>query len=57
MSKKHVATRTFTDAGTEKTHAEGEPIEAKAGEIANYVAAGLAAEAPAEAKTSGGKSA
>lgn len=38
------ATRDFNDAGTEKSFTRGEKITAKAGELANYAAAGLASE-------------
>lgn len=46
------AAREFTDAGTGKTFAEGETIEAEAGAIANYRAAGLIAGDTEEAAKS-----
>lgn len=54
-SKPHFATRDFTDAGTKRRFESGAEIkEAQPGEIANYVAAGLASiekpKTPAEAE-------
>lgn len=38
------ATRSFKDAGTGKSFASGEPVEAEAGELGNYAAAGLVSD-------------
>lgn len=44
-TKTMYATRTFKDAGTERHFERGKPIEgATDGELANYVAAGLASD-------------
>lgn len=44
-AKTFYATRDFKDTGTQKAFTLGEPIDATAGEIANYAAAGLASDA------------
>lgn len=55
MSKKtqsNIAARDFTDAGTGKSFTKGKPVEADAGELENYRAAGLldgSADEPASA--------
>lgn len=54
-SKPHFATRNFSDAGTLRNFESGDEIKGAApGEIANYVAAGLAStekpKSPAEAE-------
>lgn len=43
-AKPLVATRDFKDAGTGRAFAKGKPVEAEAGELENYRAAGLVAE-------------
>ncbi len=52
--KPHYATRDFTDAGTTKRFEFGATIDAGPGELANYLAAGLAShekpKSPAEAE-------
>lgn len=48
-AKKLHATRDFTDSGTGKSFKAGEPINATKGELANYQAAGLAGDKPAQA--------
>jgi hypothetical protein len=48
----HYATRDFNDAGTAKRFARGAKIDAEPGEIANYVAAGLAATEKSKADAS-----
>ncbi len=48
----HYATRDFADAGTTKRFERGAKIDAEPGEIANYVAAGLAAIEKAKADAS-----
>ena len=40
--KPHYATRDFTDAGTTKRFEFGEEIKASPGELANYLAGGVA---------------
>lgn len=48
-AKKFYATRDFKDAGTGKSFAFGDPINADDGEIGNYAAAGLASDKKPEA--------
>ena len=38
------ATRDFTDAGTGKSFAAGKPVEAEAGQLANYAAVKLVSD-------------
>lgn len=46
-TKKIIATRDFTDAGLEKQFAKGDDVSSEPG-VANYVAAGFAAEPDAD---------
>ena len=41
MTKPHYATRNFTDAGTLRAFENAKPVDADAGTLANYKAAGL----------------
>ena len=53
-TRPHYATRDFTDAGTTRRFERGAVIEAEPGELANYLAAGIAShekpKPPAEAE-------